>query len=131
MGYEVGQKASFSKTVTEYDVYGFAGITGDFNPVHVDAVAAERSMFKKRIAHGILAVGFISTVLGQRLPGNGTIYLSQSVKFKKPVFLGDTLTATAEVLEVREKGRLLLRTYVENQDGEIVVDGEAEVIAPK
>lgn len=131
MAYEVGQKASFSKTITEYDVYGFAGITGDFNPVHVNAVAAEQSMFKKRIAHGILAVGLISTVLGQKLPGNGTIYLSQQAKFKKPVYLGDTLTATAEVIEVQEKGRLLLRTCVENQDGEIVVDGEAQVIAPR
>ncbi len=131
MSYEVGQKESFSKTITEYDVYGFAGITGDFNPVHVNAVAAEQSMFGQRIAHGILAVGLISTVLGQKLPGNGTIYLSQQAKFLKPVYIGDTITATAEVAEVREKGRLLLKTYAVNQRGEKVVDGEAEVIAPK
>lgn len=131
MSYEVGQKESFSKTITEYDVYGFAGITGDFNPVHVNAVAAEQSMFKQRIAHGILAVGLISTVLGQKLPGNGTIYLSQQAKFLKPVYIGDTITATAEVAEVREKGRLLLKTYAVNQRGETVVDGEAEVIAPR
>lgn len=131
MKYEVGQSASFSKTVTEYDVYGFAGITGDMNPVHINAVEAEKSMFKKRIAHGILAVGFISTVLGQKLPGNGTIYLSQKVDFKKPVYIGDTVTATAEVIEVMEKGRLKLRTYVTNQDGDIVADGEATVIAPR
>lgn len=131
MKYEVGQSASFSKTVTEYDVYGFAGITGDMNPVHINAVEAEKSMFKKRIAHGILAVGFISTVLGQKLPGNGTIYLSQKVDFKKPVYIGDTVTATAEVIEVMEKGRLRLRTYVTNQDGDIVADGEATVIAPR
>lgn len=131
MKYEVGQSASFSKTVTEYDVYGFAGITGDMNPVHINAVEAEKSMFKKRIAHGILSVGFISTVLGQKLPGNGTIYLSQKVDFKKPVYIGDTVTATAEVVEVMEKGRLRLRTYVTNQDGDIVTDGEAIVIAPR
>lgn len=131
MKYEVGQSASFSKTVTEYDVYGFAGITGDMNPVHINAVEAEKSMFKKRIAHGILAVGFISTVLGQKLPGNGTIYLSQDIQFKKPVYIGDTVTATAEVSEVLEKGRLKLHTYVTNQDGDIVADGHAIVIAPK
>ncbi len=131
MSYEVGQKESFSNAITEYHLYEFAAITPDFNPVHVNAVAAEQSMFGQRIAHGILAVGLISTVLGQKLPGNGTIYLSQQAKFLKPVYIGDTITATAEVAEVREKGRLLLKTYAVNQRGEKVVDGEAEVIAPK
>ncbi len=131
MKYEVGQKASFSKTIAESDVYGFAGITGDLNPAHVNEVAAGKTMFKHRIAHGILLVGFISTVLGQKLPGEGTIYLSQQAKFLKPVYIGDTITAVAEVAEVRPKGRLLLHTYILNQDGEIVVDGEAEVLAPK
>ncbi len=131
MKYEVGQKASFSKTITESDVYGFAGITGDLNPAHVNEVAAGKTMFKHRITHGILLVGFISTVLGQKLPGEGTIYLSQQAKFLKPVYIGDTITAIAEVAEVRPKGRLLLHTYILNQDGEMVVDGEAEVLAPK
>lgn len=131
MKYEVGQKASFSKTISDYDVYAFAGISGDFNPVHVNDVEASKSMFKQRIAHGILSLSFISTVIGQRLPGEGTIYLSQNAKFLKPVLIGDTITATVEVAEIREKGRLLLKTYVTNQDGEKVVDGEALVIAPR
>ncbi len=131
MKYEIGQKASFSKTITESDIYGFAGITGDLNPAHVNEEAASKTMFKHRIAHGILLVGFISTVLGQKLPGEGTIYLSQQAKFLKPVYIGDTITAFAEVVEIRPKGRLLLHTYIMNQNGEMVVDGEAEAIAPR
>lgn len=131
MKYQVGQSASFRKTITEYDVYGFAGITGDFNPVHIDKVAAEQSMFKQRIAHGILGVGLISAVLGNQLPGNGTIYLGQNVMFKKPVLIGDTITATVEVKEITEKGKMILRTYCTNQDGDVVIDGEATVLPPK
>jgi 3-hydroxybutyryl-CoA dehydratase len=127
----IGDKASFSKTISEADVYGFAGITGDFNPVHVNAEFAAGSRFKQRIAHGMLSASLISTVLGTDLPGINTIYLSQEVKFTAPVFLGDTLTAEAEVVEkVENKNILILKTTVVNQDGKLVVDGQARVMKP-
>ena len=95
---KVGDKASMSKTVTEFDVYSFAGVTGDFNPVHIDAEFAKTTMFKERIAHGMLSAGFISAVLGTALPGKNTIYMGQELQFKAPVKIGDTVTATVEVL---------------------------------
>lgn len=125
----VGDVAEMAKTVTETDIALFAGVTGDFNPVHIDQVAAEQSMFKGRIAHGMLSAGFISAVLGMRLPGTGSIYLSQSLRFTKPVRVGDTVTARVEVLEVlATKRRVRLATTCRNQKGETVVDGEAVVM---
>ena len=125
----VGDAAEMSKTVTEADITQFAGITGDFNPVHIDAVAAERSMFGSRVAHGILSAGFISAVLGMRLPGPGSVYLSQTLRFTRPVRIGDTVTARVEVLEViHAKRRVRLSTTCRNQHGEVVVDGEAVVM---
>lgn len=126
---EVGEKASFSKTISESDVYLFAGICGDFNPVHVDQAFAETTRFKQRIAHGILTASLISTVLGTKLPGVNTIYLGQEVKFLAPVFFGDTLTAEAEVLSKdKEKKIITLKTTVSNQQGKTVVDGLATVM---
>lgn len=126
-----GQSAEFSKTVTEADVVLFAGITGDLNPAHIDDVAASESRFGGRIAHGMLVASFISTVLGMRLPGPGTIYLSQSLRFTAPVRLGDTVTARVEVAElVPAKRRARLTTTVRNQRGETVVEGEATVMVP-
>ena len=126
---KVGDKASMSKTVTEYDVYTFAGVTGDFNPVHIDEEFAKTTMFKGRIAHGILSAGFISAVLGTALPGKNTIYLGQELQFKAPVKIGDTVTATVEVLEkIEGKNRLILRTTVTNQAGLVVTDGKATVM---
>lgn len=128
---QVGESASFSKTISEYDVYAFAGITGDLNPVHIDRVAAEASPFGARVAHGMLTASLISTVLGARLPGPGTIYLSQSMKFMKPVFLGDTVTATVEVAELlTNKNRVRLTTRCTNERGEVVAEGESWVMAP-
>ena len=125
----VGDVAEMAKTVTETDIALFAGVTGDFNPVHIDQVAAERSMFKGRIAHGMLSAGFISAVLGMKLPGTGSIYLSQSLRFTKPVRIGDTVTARVEVLEViATKRRVRLATSCRNQQGETVVEGEAVVM---
>ena len=125
----VGDVAEMAKTVTETDIALFAGVTGDFNPVHIDQVAAERSMFKGRIAHGMLSAGFISAVLGMKLPGTGSIYLSQSLRFTKPVRIGDTVTARVEVVEViATKRRVRLATICRNQQGETVVDGEAMVM---
>ncbi len=126
---QVGDRASFTKTISEADIYGFAGITGDFNPVHVNEEYAKKSRFKKRIAHGMLTASFISTVLGTDLPGANTIYMSQEVKFTAPVYIGDTLTAEAEVVEKREDKRILtLKTTVVNQDGKTVVDGQAKAM---
>jgi 3-hydroxybutyryl-CoA dehydratase len=127
----VGQAAEFSKTVTETDVVLYAGITGDFNPAHVNAVEAEAGMFGGRIAHGMLSAGFISTVLAMKLPGPGTIYLSQSLRFTRPVRIGDTVTARAEVMEViAAKRRVRLATTVANQHGDTVIEGEALVMVP-
>jgi 3-hydroxybutyryl-CoA dehydratase len=128
---QVGQAAEFGKTITETDVVLFAGITGDLNPAHVDAVAAERGRFGGRIAHGMLSAGLISAVLGTRLPGPGTIYLSQSLRFVRPVRIGDTVTARVEVAELlAAKRRARLHTRCLNQEGEVVLDGEALVWVP-
>jgi 3-hydroxybutyryl-CoA dehydratase len=128
----VGMTAEFSKTVTEADVVMFAGVTGDFNPAHVDAVAAAKGPFGGRIAHGMLSASFISTVLAMRLPGPGTIYLSQGLRFLRPVRIGDTVTAKVQVVEtMAAKRRVRLATWVENQDGEKVVEGEALVMVPE
>jgi 3-hydroxybutyryl-CoA dehydratase len=129
---KVGESAEFSKTITEADVVLYAGITGDLNPAHVDKVWAEGSRFKGRIAHGMLSAGLISAVLGTRLPGPGTIYLSQEIQFLAPVRIGDTLTARAEVEELLEgKNRARLRTTCRNQEGTLVVEGMAWVRPPK
>lgn len=101
----VGMSASFGKTIAEADVYQFAGITGDFNPVHVNAEFAANTIFEQRIAHGMLSAGLISAVLGMRLPGPGAIYVDQSLKFKAPVFIGDTLTAVATIEAIDERRR--------------------------
>ena len=128
----IGDAAEFSKTVTETDVYLFAGITGDFNPAHVNDAYAKQTVFKGRIAHGMLSAGFVSSALAMKLPGAGTIYLSQSLEFKAPVRIGDTVTARVEVKEkMPEKNRLKLRTTCVNQEGTLVMDGEAVVMPPK
>jgi 3-hydroxybutyryl-CoA dehydratase len=128
----VGQSAQFSKTVSEADVYLFAGISGDFNPAHVNQVYAEQTAFKTRIAHGMLSAGFISNVLGNTLPGPGTIYIQQILNFRAPVAIGDTITATAEVAEIiKEKKRVRLKTVCTNQHGTVVLDGEATVSPPR
>ena len=129
---KIGDHASVTKTVSETDVYLFAGITGDLNPAHTNEVAASKTMFKTRIAHGMLGAGFISAVLGMYLPGPGTIYMGQELKFTKPVHIGDTVTATATVEEIiLEKNRVILDTTVVNHDGEIVIKGKATVMPPK
>jgi 3-hydroxybutyryl-CoA dehydratase len=128
----VGQVAELAKTVTESDIVLFAGVTGDFNPVHIDAEAAKQSVFGERIAHGMLSAGFISAVLGMRLPGPGSIYLSQTLRFTKPVRIGDTVTARVEVVEViAAKRRVRLATTCRNQNDEVVVEGEAVVMMEK
>ena len=129
---QLGDSASFSKTMSETDIYGFAGITGDMNPAHVDAVTAAEGMFKQRIAHGMLSASFISTVLAMKLPGPGTIYLGQDLQFRAPVFIGDTVTARVECIEKIEARKWAkFKTTCTNQDGKVVVDGVATVLPPK
>ncbi|CAB5134399.1 MaoC-like dehydratase [Olavius algarvensis associated proteobacterium Delta 3] len=128
----VGDTAEFRKTVSESDIYLFAGVTGDMNPAHIDEEYASGTFFKGRIAHGMLAAGFVSAVLGTRLPGPGTIYLSQSLSFKAPVHIGHTVTARVEVVELTiEKNRVRLKTTCTDQTGKVILDGEAIVLAPK
>jgi 3-hydroxybutyryl-CoA dehydratase len=128
----VGQTASFAKTISESDVYLFAGITGDFNPAHVNEAYAKNTAFKTRIAHGMLSAGLISNVLGNQLPGPGTIYMQQQLNFRAPVAIGDTVTATVEVIEIlREIKRVRLKTVCTNQDGVVVLDGEALISPPR
>lgn len=129
---KLGDSASFTKTVSEHDVYTYAGVSGDFNPAHVNEVEAQKGMFGKRIAHGMLSAGFISTVLGTQLPGPSTIYMGQELRFTKPVFFGDTITATVTVAElIPEKNRAILDTVCTNQNGEVVIKGKATVMPPK
>lgn len=128
---QVGQTASFSSSVEERDVQLFAAVSRDHNPVHLDAAFAAQSMFKERIAHGMFSGALISAAIACELPGPGTIYLGQQMRFTRPVKLGDTLTVQLEVLEKLPKGRVRIATKVFNQNNEQVVDGEAEVLAPR
>ena len=128
----VGDAAEFSKTVSESDIYLYAGVTGDLNPAHINEAYARKTFFKTRIAHGMLMGGFISGVIANRLPGPGTIYVRQELDFLAPVRIGDTITARVEVVEIiAEKNRVRLQTSCLNQEGTTVVDGQAIVSPPK
>jgi 3-hydroxybutyryl-CoA dehydratase len=125
----IGQKASISKTVTDSDILMLADVTLDRNPVHLDDAFARRTRFGSRIAHGVLSMGLISAVLGTKLPGPGTIYLSQQVKFLAAVRPGDTLTAIVEVVGIRSEKRIVtLKTECYTQDNQAVLTGEAVVL---
>ncbi len=135
---KIGDFASFSKATTDELVLKFAEITGDFNPIHVDDKFAKKSMFGRRLVHGAFSLGLISCVLGTQLPGSGALYLDQYCKFKKPVFIGDTLTATVQVKDkiIKKKdGKpsmqlVILDTIVKNQKEEVVTEGKATVMIP-
>jgi 3-hydroxybutyryl-CoA dehydratase len=128
----VGDTDRFSKTVTDADIYLFAGVTGDLNPAHIDEDYARGTFFKTRIAHGMLSAGFVSAVIGTRLPGPGTVYMRQTLDFLAPVRIGDTVTATVEVIEkLNEKKRVRLKTICTNQEGVKVLEGEALVSPPR
>lgn len=129
--FQVGRAAAFSKTITEADVVLYAGITGDTNPAHVDREFAARGFFGERVAHGLLTAGLVSTVVGTRLPGPGCVFVSLSIRFTKPVPIGDTITARVEVAaRMEDRRRLTLETICTNQDGDRVLEGEAEVLIP-
>lgn len=127
----VGQQAFKEVIITQDDVDQFAILTGDTNPIHIDTEYAKTSRFGKRIAHGMLVAGHISSVLGTMLPGPGALYLGQQLSFKKPVYPGDNLIVTVAVIDVREdKPIVKLKTICTNQDDEIVVEGEAVLFCP-
>lgn len=127
----VGMSASFAKTVTEADIVNFAGVSGDTNPVHLNQDFAEATLFRGRIAHGMLSAGFISTVFGTRLPGPGCIYLSQDLRFKAPVKIGDTVTATVTIREIlTEKARIIFDTVCKVGET-VVVEGEAKLMVDR
>lgn len=129
---QIGQKAELVRTVTEDDIKKFADVSGDRNPIHLDEEFAKKTFFQGRIAHGMLSVAFISTVLASKLPGPGSIYLKQEIIFKKPVRIGDTITVAVEVIDKDdEKERVILKTTCINQDNELVVDGKATVMPMK
>lgn len=128
---EVGMSESYAKTISESDVYLFAGVSGDNNPVHINEEYAQTTMFKKRIVHGMFSAALISTVAGTRLPGPGCIYIDQQIKFKAPVFIGDTAKATITVTEIDEaRRRIKARTDVTVGD-KIVATGEATFMVDK
>ncbi len=127
--FKIGMKAELSKTVTDEDIKKFAEVTLDYNPVHMDEEAGKNSIFGKRIAHGMISAGVISGVLGTKLPGEGSIYMAQDLRFMAPVFIGDTITAICEIEElIPEKSRVILKTTVVNQDGKEVVTGKATLL---
>lgn len=126
----VGMSASVGRTVSEADILMFAGVSGDTNPVHVDGEFAASTMFGQRIAHGMLSAAYISTVFGTKLPGPGCIYLSQSLKFKAPVKIGDTVLATVTVKELNAEKRKAIFDTVCTVAGKVVLEGQAEILVP-
>jgi 3-hydroxybutyryl-CoA dehydratase len=131
MNVEVGARATRSKTFTDADVRGFAQVSGDTNPIHLDDAYAAATRFGRRIVHGMLTASLISAALANDLPGEGTVYLSQTLQFKAPVFVGETITAVVEVAKFRADRRIAtLVTTCTNQDGKVVLEGEAVVLVP-
>lgn len=131
MKLEIGMSAQRSKIIDDAAIRAFAEASGDFNPVHIDDDYAAGTQFGKRIAHGLLTASLVSAVLANDLPGPGTIYLGQDLKFKAPVYIGDTVTATVELVKYREDKRIAtFKTTATNQDGTLVLEGEAVVLAP-
>jgi acyl dehydratase len=123
---KVGQKASIQKIITEDDISNFVEMTGDKNPLHVDALFAEQTFFGQRIVHGMLSASLFSTLVGMHIPGTGAIYKSQTLEFLRPVFIGDTLTAWFEIIAIDpEKELIEVNSWIENQDGKKVVTGSA------
>lgn len=124
----VGMTASLKKTITQADVEKFAAVTGDYNPLHMDEEFAGKTIFRGRIAHGMITGGLISAVLGTELPGKNTLYLEQELKFLAPVRFGDTLVATVECIEKEDRRhKLVFKTVVTNQNGTVVTSGKAFV----
>ncbi len=128
---EVGMQAFYSHTVTDADVKAYAGLSGDNNPVHMSEEYAEKSRFKARIAHGLFSAGFFSALFGTRLPGPGCVYLSQNLRFKKPVYLGDTVVAEICVTSINAAKKIVSFDTSCSVRGKIVIEGEAEIYIPR
>ena len=128
----IGQKASFTKTITEHDVYTFAGLCCDFNPLHVNAEYAKTTRFGERIAHGMLTASLFSTLIGMCIPGADAIFLGQSCRFVRPVRFGDTVTMTGELVEIKKEKKIVtLKVTIVNQNNEVVIEGDATAMATK
>ena len=128
---EVGMEVSYSQTITDADIKAFSGISGDKNPVHMDEEYAEKSRYKKRIAHGLISASYFSALFGTKIPGEGCVYVSQSLRFKKPVYLGDTVTASVIVTKIDLiKRRVFFRTICKVKN-RIAIDGDAELYVPE
>lgn len=129
---QVGDTAFFSKTISETDIYQFAAVTGDFNPAHVNEAYAQGTFFKRRIAHGMLTVSLVSNILGTQLPGPGTIFVSESVSFMKPVYIQDTIEASVEIVEIdHSRNRIRFEAACINQNDDQVLHAEGIVMPPK
>lgn len=129
---QVGDRAYFAKTISETDVYQFASVTCDFNPAHINEAYAERTFFKHRIAHGMLTASLVSNVLGTQLPGPGTIFVSQSMKFLAPVYIDDTIEVVVEAVELNvEKNRMTFKAWGTNQNDVRVLEAEGVIMPPK
>lgn len=128
---KTGDRSAFSKTVTEADVFAFCGISGDFNPIHVDEVSAKQTRWQGRIAHGMLVAGMVAQTLSA-ITGDGGVHVSQAVSFEAPVRIGDTVTVVSEVTEKREdKRRVVVESVWTNQNGATVITGKAELLLPR
>lgn len=128
---QVGMEVSYSQTVTDADVKTFAGLSGDHNPVHISDEYAKNTRWERRIAHGLISVSFFSGLMGTKLPGIGCVWVSQTIKFKKPVYIGDTVTAKLIVKEIDVDRRRVYMTSLCLVDDEIVIEGESEAFVPK
>ena len=127
---EVGMSESYSQTITDADIKSYAGISGDHNPIHVNDEYASESRFGKRIAHGLISVGFFSAIFGMRLPGPGCVYVSQNLQFKRPVFIDDTVVAKVIVTSVDLKKKKIIFDTVCTVSGKVVIHGVAEIFIP-
>ena len=129
---ELGMQASLENTVTERDIHSFAEITGDHNPVHLDAAYAATTLFKGRISHGMLTASYISAVFGMRLPGPGAIYVTQTLNFRRPVWIDDRITTSVTVAELfPQKRRVRFECVCTNAEGKVVLEGEAMMMVPE
>ncbi len=126
----IGMNASYSQTISDADIKSFAGVSGDNNPVHMSDEYAEKSRFKKRIAHGLMSSSFFSALFGTKLPGEGCVYAAQSLIFKRPVYIGDTVVASVEVIDIDIKKRRVFFSTVCKVKGKVVIDGSAEIYIP-
>lgn len=127
---EVGMNASYSQTITDADIKSFAGVSGDHNPVHVSDEYASESRFGKRIAHGLISASFFSALFGTKLPGPGCVYASQSLQFKRPVYIGDTVVAKVTVTSIDAKKKIVVFDTVCTVRGKVVIQGVAEIFIP-